>query len=324
MRWTAVAAVALVVAGCSGPEEDRGEPVSEGASQHYLSLGDSLTVGVQPDQNGSVVETDESFTDVLYEDLREDDPSLVHERLGCGGEDTTTFIEGGLPLCEERYEAGSQLDQAEEYLEEHGDQVSLITLTIGANNFTDCVTGVRPGAAPRLEAAGVDEECVAEGMDRLESEVPEIAERLGDAAGEDTQIIGMTYYNPFLALALLDGLRSLDAPTAGAEDLSEDAPEEAVEEASHTGLAARSVEVMDEFNDALAAAYEAAGVEVAEVDAAFHNTDTEAAEGQGEVPVNVATICELTWMCDTVRGPDIHTNAAGAQRIAEAFEARVR
>ncbi|MFE9246557.1 SGNH/GDSL hydrolase family protein [Nocardiopsis sp. NPDC006938] len=282
IRWTAAVAAALVVAGCSG--DDTGEPAA--TPHHYLSLGDSLTVGVQPDERGRAQETSEGYTDLLYTALRDTDSTLRHERMGCGGEDTTTFVGGGLPRCDDRYEAGSQLDQAEEFLRDNGDAVTLVTLTIGGNNFTGCVN----------DAGTIDEDCVEDGLERLETEVPVIADRLVEAAGPNTRIVGMTYYNPFLALALVD------SPGA-----------------------ARSTRLLDRVNTSLTDSYEAAGIDVADVAEAFDDADTEVpADSTTGLPANLQRVCDLTWMCDTERGPDIHTNPAGARTIAEAFLERVR
>jgi hypothetical protein len=39
------------------------------------------------------------------------------------------------------------------------------------------------------------------------------------------------------------------------------------------------------------------------------------------LPVSVANICELTYMCDTELGPDIHANNSGYGRIADTIAA---
>ena len=39
----------------------------------------------------------------------------------------------------------------------------------------------------------------------------------------------------------------------------------------------------------------------------------------GGTPINVLTICKLTWMCDPQRGPDIHPNRWGYSVIAFTF-----
>ena len=325
----AAVAAALVVTGCSGG----GEEESPSEQHHYLSLGDSLTVGVQPDASGAPEETPDGYTDVLYRSLKDTDSTLQHERMGCGGEDTTTFIEGGIADCDTRYEAGSQLDQAVAFLEEHGDQVGLVTLTIGGNNFTNCVEGVEPGSdsegetEPALDDLGLDEECVSDGLERLETEVPVIAERLVEAASPDTQIVAMTYYNPFLALALLE--EDDEGSDEDSEDVAEDADEETAEEVSDEvegdGPSARTIEILGEVNDSLTASYQAAGIDIADVDEVFDGANTQVpADSDTGMPVNLQNICDLTWMCNTAQGPDIHTNLAGAQEIAEIFHAQIR
>lgn len=312
IRWTAAVAAILVVAGCSGGGGEQETATS--AQSHYLSLGDSLTVGVQPDESGARQETSEGYTDVLYRTLKDADSTLRHERMGCGGEDTTTFIEGGIADCDTRYERGSQLDEAVAFLEEHGEQVGLVTLTIGANNFTDCVEGLAPEPGSRTELdiddVGLDRDCVNDGLERLETEVPVIAERLTDAAGPQTQIVAMTYYNPFLALSLLEENEE------NADKVAEDA---------ESGVADGTVEIMEDVNDSLTTTYQAAGIDVADVDEVFDGSNTTVPDDSGTgMPVNLQNICDLTWMCNTAQGPDIHTNLAGAQEIAEVFRERVR
>lgn len=304
IRWSAALAVsaALIASGCAGAEE---EPAP---SQHYyLSLGDSLAVGVQPDENGRMAETSDGYTDVLHRTLYDGDSTLRHERMGCGGEDTATFLDGGLEHCSSRYEEGSQLRQAEAFLAENGDDVSLITLTIGANNFTRCVAG-QDGDDLDLRLDGA---CVEEGMADLEEEVPEIADRLRRAAGPDTQIIGMTYYNPFLAALLLGG---------DAEQTERDEDSDAPGEMDGRELAEYATQRLTEMNEVLHSAYSAADIDVADVSEAFESTDFEVpADSDTGLPANVQKICDLTWMCNTAQGPDIHTNREGAQEIAAVF-----
>ncbi|ASU60360.1 GDSL-type esterase/lipase family protein [Nocardiopsis dassonvillei] len=324
----AVAAAAVLVAGCSGNGGGDGEGGSSGgegggadSGGRYLSLGDSISVGVQPDGNGRPVETSEGYTDVLYRTLKEERPELRHERMGCAGEDTTTFMEGGLPGCDPRYEHGSQLEEAEAFLAGHRGEVDLVTLTIGANNFTRCVRGINTpeGQAPDSGDVDIDRACVEEGLDRLREETPEIAERLREAAGPDTQIVGMTYYNPFLAFLLLDGDPAQQA-TAAAEEAEELFPETE----ARGGLAEEAVDILLEVNGTIAAAYRAEGIDVAEVDAVFESTNQEVPRGSGTgLPANLQNICDLTWMCHGERGPDIHPNEEGAREIAAVFARQV-
>jgi len=300
------AAVALAASGCAAEQAPAGGSSGSGGSQgaaerYYLSLGDSLSVGIQPDGEGGQKETPDGYTDALFRSLHDRDPSLRHERMGCAGEDTGTFLSGGLKECGERYAGKSQLAWAEGFLERNRDRVDLVTVDIGGNNFLGCVA--LEGAAGPGQEVSVDRQCVQDGLDRLEEEAPEIASRLRAAAGPDVQLVGMTYYNPFLAARLLGDAVELEG--AGG-------PEE---------LADYSTEVLDEANGVLRTAYTDAGFEVADAAEAFGTEDSGVPEGsETGIPANVQAVCDYTWMCDTSAGPDIHTNQAGALRIAGAFE----
>jgi len=64
------------------------------AIHYYVSLGDSLATGFQPGDN-EFTGGDNGYTDQLYAILKASDPKLKHVKLGCGGETSTTFINGG-------------------------------------------------------------------------------------------------------------------------------------------------------------------------------------------------------------------------------------
>ncbi|MDA0564417.1 GDSL-type esterase/lipase family protein [Streptomonospora sp. S1-112] len=314
-----------------------GEEGADGSAKHYyVSLGDSLAVGVQPAAEGGLEETREGYTDVLYRRLYDRDSTLEHRRMGCGGEDTTTFVDGGTDLCGERYAAESQLAAAERFLDRHGDRVELVTVGIGANNFTGCVldavegsgagagaegadgAGAEPSAGPGVVTGlgEIDRDCVADGLERLEAEMPEIARRLRAAAGPDTRIVGMTYYNPVLAALLLEeGGAAGAAPGAGGA---------AADAAPASGAVDYATGVFEEMNGVIADAYAAEDIAVADVAAAFESDDFSVPEGsETGMPANVQHICDHTWMCNPAVGPDIHTNPSGAALIADAFEAEL-
>ncbi|MFE3459039.1 GDSL-type esterase/lipase family protein [Nocardiopsis aegyptia] len=331
IRWiAALTAAAVAMTGCGGDGGDSADERAGTEPSYYLSLGDSLTVGVQPDANGRPEMTSDGYTDVLYRNLYDADSTLDHERMGCGGEDTTSFIEGGLAHCDEKYDGTSQLEAAEAFLTDNAGRVDLVTLTIGGNNFTGCVSDLESADGPSLDTA-----CVEDGLERIDTEIPVIASRLRAAAGPDTQIIAMTYYNPFLAALLLedggaDDAEAEDAESAdGPEDASEDGDAEGADgsgeaDDSETGepdLVEYATSVLEEMNESLRSSYAAQDIEVADVEATFDSTNFEVPEDSGTgMPANVQAVCDLTWMCNTDRGPDIHTNQAGAQEIAATFE----
>ncbi|MDP9416317.1 MAG: SGNH/GDSL hydrolase family protein [Actinomycetota bacterium] len=260
----ALALVALVLPGRGGSEP-------AGAGGHYLALGDSLAVGVQP----SGTDRSRGYVAHIHRALREDG-EIGLTNLACSGETTTSLIEGG--SCS--YDgADSQLEAAKRFLGANRDTTRLVTLDIGANDVTRCV-GTR-----------VDTACAAETFATVRRNLDRILRELRAAAGPRVRIVGMNYYDPFLA-AWLEG-------SAGRT------------------VARRSMELAREFNDQLEAVYAAYDADVADVERAFATTVTAAAPDEGARPLNVARICRWTWMCTEHR--DIHANDAGYRVIARTF-----
>ncbi len=121
--------------------------------------------------------------------------------------------------------------------------------------------------------------------------------RLRRAAAPGTPMAAMTLYNPFLELYL--------TPGGQAEAIASD-------------------EYAHNVNEGLARLYRAGGFRVAHVDTAFRTYDlsrkTSLAGQPHPVPVAVAEVCRLTWMCAPAPvGPNIHANLAGYDVIARAF-----
>ena len=247
------------------------------AKLYYVSVGDSLAAGVQPiGDPADLYRTDEGYPEQLLEIARESSPKLALVKLGCPGETTTTLIGGG--ICS--YPHGSQLDEAVAFLHAHRSFVAFITIDIGANDFP-------------CQAA----ECIPAGAAAIQANLPPILAALREAAGPGVPIIGMTIYNPFLAMWLL-----------GPEG-------QAFAELSATHL-------MGPVNALLTGLYLASGAGVADIETAFSSNDftTLVDIGFGPIPLNVARICMWTWVCAPAPfGPDNHANAAGYGVIARAY-----
>lgn len=156
---------------------------------YYLSLGTSLAAGVQADESGASVVTDVSYPGLLAEIISEDIRKLRHVNLGCPGEDSDTFIDGG--ICD--YRQGSQLDQAVHFLRAHAKFTGLITIDLGANDVLSCLNGTQ-----------IDLPCIGETIERLAVNLAYVLATLREAAGPDVPIIGMNYYNPMLAFWFMD------------------------------------------------------------------------------------------------------------------------
>jgi lysophospholipase L1-like esterase len=271
---TVVAALLLV-----GAPVSRATAAPVTGAPYYLSIGDSLAQGVQPNAAGHSVKTNQGYADDLWARYHATSPSLRLAKLGCPGETTSTMINGG--ICS--YPGGSQLAAATAFLSSH--RVAFMTIDIGANNLDNCVSGT-----------GLNQACLAQGLAAANHDLPIILSALRQAA-PTVRMVGMTYYDPFVAAALKGG--------------------------AFTALALQSESVAAGFNTTLAGAYAAQSFAVADVAGAFAPLNLPTVPAL-DLPVDLVTICALTWMCEPAPiGPNIHANAAGYDTIAVAFERKL-
>lgn len=303
MRRRAIAVVAAValLAGCGG-DDDPAPPSStappaatttsaedpalvapdpQAAGVAYLALGDSLAQGVQ--RKATFATSREGYPDQLAAKLRDAGTPVTLSRIGCSGATVGSLLDGGrdcapatpTPLpYENRDAATSQLTYAETYLRERGDRPTLVTIDIGANDLVGCA-GVDPA---KVRA------CFADGLPTVRTRLREVAKRLRDAAGPNTVLAAMTYYDPAVAL--------VRQPLA-----------KAAAEAFHDI-------VRRQANPTIRRTFAAEDFVVARVDRAF-GSDGAATDAA------VDTTCRLTRLCES--GADFHPNAEGYGVIADAF-----
>jgi len=242
---------------------------------YYIALGASLVTG-----DGSTGGAD--YVNDLATYAQQGIPGLQVVNLGCGGETTSTMINGG--HCTSKYSTGSQLGDAEAFLQAHPGQVAFITLDIGADDVLGCAS-----------AGAINESCFESGLAKVEQNLPTILGGLR-AAGGSLPIVGIEYYDPFLQY-WLDG-------TSGQEAAQE------------------SVSLVGQLNSALGSAYAQYGVTPANSSTTF-DTSNWALTGSWDgttVPANVGIICNWTNMC-TSGGTNVHTNNTGYAELASTFEA---
>jgi lysophospholipase L1-like esterase len=166
----------------------------------YLALGNSLAAGVGA-SNPQVT----AYVPQLYQLLRQQlacQPagrpscrSLALRNLGVGGATSTTLIATQLP------EAVAEL-QARNHDRNPHNNVKVVTIDIGGNDLFGVVSSCAAGPTP---------ECAAQIQARLETFAANLALILGElraAAGPDTVLVAMTYYNP-LPSCQLAGLAPL-------------------------------------------------------------------------------------------------------------------
>ena len=287
----ALIAATLTVGACDALNE-----IGNSADDHYyVSLGTSLSVGVQPNSSGIPLPTGDGYADQLFASIKPAfdaagaqalDLQLI--KLGCPGETLDKMTNGG--SCP--YIEGSQLDAAVAFLTANSGKVHLVTIDMGGNDFRNggCI------------GTTVDLNCANAVSAQISTDLAAVLATLRNAAGPDTTIVGMNYYNPFLASWLQD--------------------------AAGQTLAVESAQAVSVLNDFLDTTYATEGMPLADVAVAFQSDDFATIVQSSQpppnelLPVNVANICELTYNCDPAPvGPDIHANSAGYSRIADTFAA---
>ncbi|MCB1215225.1 MAG: SGNH/GDSL hydrolase family protein [Deltaproteobacteria bacterium] len=259
--------------------------------RYYISLGDSLAAGTQADASGANVASEEGYTDQIYQSLLATNPDLIHIKLGCPGETTTTMLVGG--ICS--YEEGSQLDQAIHEILEKPDQIAFITFNLGVNDiFTS-------GCISDDTIPSVDQTCLANSFAQTGSNLSLILSTIFSAVNPDTPVVGANYYNSFLSAWFL-----------GVEGQS---------------LALLSDVLTQSFNnEVLAPVYGLMGFPVTDIYTAYQAGDFTTMVSfplpspYDEVPLNIATLCQLTYNCPSdPAAVNIHPNTSGYAVIAQSF-----
>ncbi len=228
-------AAALTLGACDAVNElgniGDGDDVS-----YYLSLGTSLSVGVQPNGSGVLLPTGDGYPDQLFDSIRPafeaagaPGRTLELNKLGCPGETLDDFMNGG--SCP--YLAGSQLDAAVDFLNDNSGRIHLVTIDIGGNDFRNagCI------------ATTVDLTCVNAVSAQIATDLATVLTALRDAAGPNTTIVGMNYYNPYLGSW--------------------------IEDPAGQTLATESAQAAVILNDLLSTTYATAGIPMVDVYAAF-------------------------------------------------------
>ena len=280
IRYLAILASLSILGFADAVAEDHDNGV-----RHYLSLGTSLSVGIQPDAAGVNQLTNEGYADQLHDIVAPQFRKLKLTKLGCSGETTVTMINGG--KCE--YDEGSQLAQAIEFLHAHKNKVAIVTIDMGVNDVL---------AANCIDAATaiVDFACLTNAFQTLASNLVTIVAALKQAAHPDTQFVAMNYYNTFLAFWFRGD--------------------------TGQALAMQSVTLADQLNyGTLQTIYDGFGIGVADVASAYDSGNFNPSVVPG-VPQNALNICLYTWMCAAPPvGPNIHANRIGYGVIAATIAA---
>jgi lysophospholipase L1-like esterase len=258
------------------------------AKTYYVSLGDSYSVGYQPNRGSTP-----GYTVVVAKATR-----LTLVNFGCGGATTTSLVSSvGCPDVLPHtaggvtYPTTTQEAAALSFLNAHRGHIGLITVSIGGNDVTACAGQANPIS------------CVATAVAGITKNVTSLATALRTAAGPKVPLIGLTYPDVIL------GSYVYPAHPASASALS---------------LAKLSVVAFKSLiNPALTKAYGTAQgslVDVTKATGAYVPlTKTVRSRSYGTIPAAVASVCTLTWFC--AQG-NIHATTKGYTLIGKLVVAR--
>ena len=284
-----VLAAALLVAAIAAT------PAQAAKKRYYVSLGDSYAQGWQPTgANGALTPTNKGFTDYLYRILQRQrkNRNLRLVKLGCGGATTDSMIRGTRGCFEDlpygsTSRRTSQLTYAAKWMARRraaGHRIAYVSISIGGNDFAHC--GNRPSIG---EAAA----CVNEGIEEIKRNLPVITRAVRKSAGRRATIAGNTYPDVLLG-----------AWVQGNQD-----------------LARASVPVFrDNINPPMRRIYRNRRIGFVDATRDFGAyrpfDDTTTHPTYGEIPLNVASICNLGWYCEN---GDIHLKNAGYRRLGRLY-----
>lgn len=167
-------------------------PATRLSPHYYMSLGDSVAFGFQPDLNFS-----DGFANFVFQDLQKAKSAPVTDlaNFACAGESSATMIAGecqGRALKHIAY-TGPQLDAAIAFLKRHPGQVNPITLDMGANDVINDFDHASCTASPTSDAdlATLD-------RNLTQTILPRLQQAIRDTSGpRGADIVLLNYYNPF-------------------------------------------------------------------------------------------------------------------------------
>jgi lysophospholipase L1-like esterase len=283
-------AVAMVVV-ATAPAAQAASPRSQQRQPtYYVSLGDSYSVGFQPN-----IGSTPGYTVYIAKHT-----GLTLVNFGCGGATTTSILGSiGCPdvlpntVGGQTYPATTQIAAADAFITAHKGHIGLITVSIGGNDVTGCTVQANPVS------------CVSTAVKTITTNVTTLAGDLRAAAGRKVPIIGSTYPDVFLG-----GYVYPTNPPAAAR----------VTLANLTVVAFKAL-----INPALSKAYQSAHgslIDVTKATGAYGSlTKTVKTTTYGVIPAPVASVCTFTWFCTA---GNIHATTPGYDLIGKLYVARYK
>jgi lysophospholipase L1-like esterase len=186
--------VALLLVPSAAVAREKESPSGRASKPLYLALGDSLATGVgasNPDRRGYVPRFHRylRFNLTCSQGASRVCKSIRLDNIGVSGATTTTLVQNQLPQALEVLAARNQ----------DGDRrnnVEVISIDIGGNDVFPLIN---------VCAGGVTPQCAQEIQTRFTTVAQNLTLTLGQlraAAGPDTEIVVMTYYNSLVGCQL--------------------------------------------------------------------------------------------------------------------------
>jgi lysophospholipase L1-like esterase len=154
-----------------------------GPKPYFLALGNSLAFGYQPDLNW-----DEGYNDEFFSNLKAHG-SQHQINMGCPGETSSTFINGGCPFAplKKYIYFTPQLQAAVSFINSHAGQVSPVTLDIGANDLLPDINNSNCTVSSTW----------ASDLAKVKTNLNTILSQLQNALHGTGDLLLMNYYDPY-------------------------------------------------------------------------------------------------------------------------------
>jgi lysophospholipase L1-like esterase len=264
---------------------------------YYLSLGDSYSIGYQPDAPGTGGTP--GYTAYVAGKLK-----MNLENFGCGGATTSSILSSigcADPAATDAvaYPTTTQVQAAVAFIDAPANAglVKLITVSIGGNDITSCVTA---GDQTAIEdCVGTNAAAAETNIETLVGELQTALDANGDSSA---RIIGLTYPDVILGQYVNPGgMAGVDLATLSVE---------AFDLIVNPAFSHAYISVSDgSFVNVTTAKYKKA------TDGANTSfSETTALAPYGKIPRAVWEICTITWYCSE---QNIHANTLGYEFIGK-------
>jgi len=292
----AAAALAVVaVAGCAGQAGDRSARSGE---EVYVSLGDSYAAGTKPRGVVGGATTKDAFPYQVAQRISPDGTPVELVNLGCSGATSYDIVankgcgSGVMGPDSTTYPNEPQVEAAESALRANSGRIRLVTIVIGGNDVSNCLSST--GAHGDFRANTATQDCLTTALAGLRDNLTATLSRVRAIVGPDVRIVGITYPDSFLGLYT-----------------RRDADSEAFAEATQDVF-------RNELNPVLRSTYTAADadfIDITQLTGGYGSlAQTTDLQPYGQIPVPVANVCRYTYMCSA---QDVHPTEEGHTFIAD-------